>query len=79
MGKTTSSPAEQSEAEALRARIAELEAENSELAARTAAAIASAQQQTYWLQRWQVNLDAILARPGGERFLRLLGRLAPRR
>jgi hypothetical protein len=79
MGKTTTSPAEQTEAEALRARIAELEAENAEIAARTAATIAAAQERTYWLQRWQVNLDAVLARPGGERFLRLLGRLAPRR
>ena len=79
MGKTTPSPAGQSEAEALHARIAALEAENAELAAKTAAAIATAQEQTYWLQRWQVNLDAVLARPGGERFLRLLGRLAPRR
>jgi hypothetical protein len=79
MGKTTTSPAEQTQAEALRSRIAELEAENAEIAARTAATIAAAQERTYWLQRWQVNLDAVLARPGGERFLRLLGRLAPRR
>jgi hypothetical protein len=79
MGKTTTSPAEQTEAEALRARITELEAENAEIAARTAATIAAAQERTYWLQRWQVNLDAVLARPGGERLLRLLGRLAPRR
>jgi hypothetical protein len=68
-----------SEADELRARISELERENAELAARAATAIASAQAQTYWVQRWAFDLEAIAAKPGGARALRLLSKLAPRR
>jgi uncharacterized protein YigA (DUF484 family) len=67
------------EAEALRARIAELEHENAELSARANRAIADAQEQTYWLARWQIDLGSVASRPGGARLLGLLRRLAPRR
>jgi hypothetical protein len=68
-----------SEAEALRARIAELERENAELAERAVSTISDAQEKTYWLQRWQFDIEAIAAKPAGARALRLLGKLAPRR
>ena len=67
------------EREALLARIAELESENAALAARTNAEVAAAQEQTYWLQRWQVDIDSVAARPAGARVLALLRRVAPRR
>ena len=67
------------ERSALLARIAELEAENAELAASAARTIAAAQEQTYWLQRWQVDITSLAAKPWGARVLRLLRRIAPLR
>jgi hypothetical protein len=67
------------ERESLLARIAELEAENAALAARTNARVAAAQEQTYWLHRWQIDLASVAARPSGARVLGLLRRIAPRR
>lgn len=46
----------------LRARVAELEAELAEQAARTERIVAAAQQRTYWLDRWHVDLDALMRR-----------------
>lgn len=51
---------------ALRARVAQLEAENAELAARANAAIAAAQDQAYWLDRWGLDLNALMRRRGAE-------------
>ena len=55
-----------SEVELLRARIAELEAELVEVSARSNAAVAEAQAQTYWLDRWHVDLNELMRRPGAE-------------
>jgi hypothetical protein len=55
---------DQQELDALRARVAELERERLELARRANAAIAAAQDQTYWLERWNVDLNALMRRPG---------------
>ena len=55
-----------SEVELLRARVAELEAELVEISARSNAAVAEAQAQTYWLERWHVDLNALMGRPGAE-------------
>jgi hypothetical protein len=55
---------DQHELEALRARVAELEQERLELAQRANAAIAAAQDRTYWLERWNVDLNAVMRRPG---------------
>jgi hypothetical protein len=55
---------EQAEIEALRARVAQLEAENFELAARANAAVAAAQDRVYWLDRWGIDLNALMRRRG---------------
>jgi hypothetical protein len=49
---------------ALRARVAELEAELHDQAVRTAGLVAEAQEKLYWLERWHVDLDKLMARPG---------------
>lgn len=50
------------ELERLRARVAELEAELVEQAARTERIVAAAQERTYWLDRWHVDLNALMRR-----------------
>jgi hypothetical protein len=55
-----------SELELLHARVAELEAELVEISARCNAAVAEAQAQTYWLERWHVDLNELMRRPGAE-------------
>jgi chromosome segregation ATPase len=48
----------------LRARLAELEAELADRTARANAAVAAAQERAYWLDRWQVDLNALMRRRG---------------
>jgi hypothetical protein len=55
---------ERAELEALRARVGELERERAEQIARANAAIAALQERIYWLDRWHVDLNALMARPG---------------
>jgi hypothetical protein len=55
---------ERAELEALRARVATLEAERQEEAARAAAAVANASARLYWLDRWHVDLNMLMAKPG---------------
>ena len=45
-----------------------LEAENAELAARANAAVAAAQDRVYWLDRWGVDLNALMRRRGADEF-----------
>ena len=52
----------------LRARVASLEQELVETHARANAAIASAQEQLYWLDRWHVDLNALMQRRGAAEF-----------
>jgi hypothetical protein len=59
--------AERAELEALRARVAALEAERAEEIARAAAAVAAAQERAYWLDRWQVDLNGLMATAWGGR------------
>lgn len=54
----------EAELERLRARVAELEAELFEQTARTNRAVAAAEERVYWLDRWHVDLNALMARPG---------------
>ncbi len=61
------SGAEQEELEALAARAAALDEENARLAARTNAAVAAAQERGYWLERWGVDLEALMRRRGADR------------
>jgi hypothetical protein len=58
---------ERAELAALRERVARLEAERVEEARRAAAAIAAAQERAYWLDRWHVDLNALMARPAAGR------------
>lgn len=64
------SDAREAEIEALRARVLELEAELAEQAARANAAVAAAQERAYWLDRWHLDLNALMRRPGVETFRR---------
>jgi SAM-dependent methyltransferase len=52
------------ELEALRERVEALERDRFEQAARTNAAIAAAQDRSYWLERWGLDLNALMRRRG---------------
>jgi hypothetical protein len=67
---TTHADAEHLELERLRARVAELEAQVHEQAARTNAIVARTQERVYWLDRWHLDLNAIMSRPGANLALR---------
>lgn len=51
----------------LRARIEELEDRLVEQAARSNAAVAAAQERSYWLDRWHLDLNALMRRPAAGR------------
>jgi hypothetical protein len=55
---------ERAELETLRARVAQLERQ----AAAANAAVAAAQERVYWLDRWHLDLNALMARPGAAEF-----------
>jgi hypothetical protein len=55
---------ERAELEALRVRVAELERERAEQVATASAALAAAQERAYWLDRWHLDLNALMARRG---------------
>lgn len=57
------------ENERLRARLAALEEELVEVQSRTNAAIAKWQEQAYWLDRWHLDLNALMRRPGAVELL----------
>jgi uncharacterized protein YehS (DUF1456 family) len=59
---------DQPEIERLRARIAALESELVEVQARANAAVAQAQEKAYWLERWHVDLNALMRKPGAAQF-----------
>ncbi len=48
----------------LRARVAQLERELADQAARANAAVAAAEDRAYWLDRWHVDLNALMRRRG---------------
>ena len=62
---STLSPDERAELEWLRARVVALEAERTEEIARAAAAVAAAQERAYWLDRWHLDLNALMATTWG--------------
>jgi hypothetical protein len=66
------SPDERAELELLRARIAELEREHVVRIAAANAAVAAAQDRLYWLDRWHVDLNALMAKPGAAELRGLL-------
>jgi hypothetical protein len=51
------------EVEELRARIDELERELAERTAKAEAAVAAAQDRSYWLDRLRIDLNAVMERP----------------
>ena len=56
------------ENERLRARLAALEAELVEVQERTNRVVAEAQEKAYWLERWHLDLNALMERPGAAEF-----------
>ncbi len=58
----------QAENERLRSRIAALEEELVETQARANAAVAKWQERAYWLDRWHLDLNALMRRPGASEF-----------
>jgi len=58
------SAAERAELEFLRQRVNDLEREREDQIRRATEALAAAQQRAYWLDRWHVDLNALMARPG---------------
>ena len=59
---------ERAELAALRMRVAELERERAEEIARASAAVADAQARVYWLDRWRIDLNALMEKPGAAEF-----------
>lgn len=64
MATTPQTDSQQAEIERLRARVAALEAELVEQAARTERIVAAAQERAYWLDRWHLDLNALMRKPG---------------
>ncbi|HEU4703015.1 MAG TPA: hypothetical protein VFS37_11080 [Conexibacter sp.] len=60
----TETDSQQAEIERLRTRVAALEAELVEQAERTERIIAKAQERAYWLDRWHLDLNALMRKPG---------------
>ena len=56
------------EVEQLRRRVAELEAQLLDTEAWANRQIADAQEKIYWLDRWNLDLNAVMARPAAHRF-----------
>ena len=54
----------QAEVERLRARVQELESELLEVQARANASVAAWQERAYWLDRWHLDLNALMRRRG---------------
>lgn len=52
------------EVQRLRARVAELEEQLQRKDAETAQLVATAQEKLYWLERWHIDLDRVMAKPG---------------
>ena len=59
---------ERAELELLRARVAQLEIEREQQIAAANAALAAAQERLYWLDRWHLDLNALMERPGAAEF-----------
>ena len=58
---------EQDEVSRLRADVARLERQLAETEAWANRTVVAAQEKTYWLDRWGVDLNALMARPAADR------------
>ena len=65
-------PQAAAELDRLRARVTELERELIEVQARANAAVAAAQERAYWLERWHIDLNALMRKPGAREFRAIL-------
>jgi hypothetical protein len=59
----TSPPSRDDELDELRRRVAELEGELAERTARANAAIAAAEDRSYWLDRMRIDMNAVMRNP----------------
>jgi hypothetical protein len=57
---------QESEVEALRARVAELERELAFRTERANAVVAAAQDRLYWLERWKIDPNRVMATRAGQ-------------
>ena len=62
--ETSSDQQLQAELEHLRARVAALESELLETQTRANAAVGEWQERAYWLDRWHLDLNALMRKPG---------------
>lgn len=62
----------QAENERLRARVASLESELVEVQARANASVAHWQERAYWLERWHLDLNAVMRKPGAMQAMAIL-------
>jgi hypothetical protein len=58
-------PVDVDDAPALRARLRALDVERAEEVARASSAIAELERRTYWLDRWELDLDVFARTPPG--------------
>lgn len=63
-GSAESASDQEAELAALRARVAELEQQLIELEAWSNRTLGAAQERLYWLDRWGLDLNALMERPG---------------
>jgi hypothetical protein len=70
--ETSSSEQLQTEVERLRARVDELELELVEVQSRANAVVAEWQDRAYWLERWHLDLNALMRKPGAAEFRALV-------
>jgi hypothetical protein len=61
----------QDELETLRARVSALERELAERTERANAAVAAAQDRSYWLDRWHIDLNRVMATRSGQLVFRV--------
>jgi hypothetical protein len=62
--ETSSDRQLQAEVQRLRTRVAALESELVETQARANLVVSQAQERVYWLDRWHLDLNALMRRPG---------------
>lgn len=68
MGATEVEGDLQAEVQRLRGQVAALEAELVEVQARANRSVAEWQERAYWLDRWHVDLNALMRKPGASEF-----------
>lgn len=69
MSDDLSTSALEAEVRELQARVSELEALLADQARTTNAIVARSQEKLYWLERWQIDLDAIMRKPGATQLM----------